>query len=64
MSSPTPHHWKVRRPARHARQRRRRRFLSKSRRLGQAALFAAVRGAAYGLGGAVSAWLIYWITQR
>jgi hypothetical protein len=53
---------KVRRPA-HARQRRRR-FLKKCRRLGQAALFAAVRGVAYALGGAGGAWLIYWATQH
>jgi hypothetical protein len=53
----------VRAGGRH-RQQRRRRFLRKSRRLGQAALFSGVRGAAYSLGGAAVVWLLYWLTHR
>lgn len=36
----------------------------KARRLAQAAMFSAVRGAAYALGGAASAWVLYWIAQH
>lgn len=46
------------------RRRRDRRLLNKGRRLGQAALFAAVRGIAYTLGTAGGAYLLYWLTQR
>ncbi|GGU93229.1 hypothetical protein GCM10010182_05870 [Actinomadura cremea] len=40
------------------------RFRRKTRRLVQAGMFAAVRGIAYTLGCAVTAWLLVWLTQR
>ncbi|MFC0039954.1 hypothetical protein [Actinomadura rayongensis] len=43
---------------------RRHRFQRKVGRLIQAALFAAVRGLAYALGGAVGAGFFYWVTQH
>lgn len=43
---------------------RRGRFRRKTRRLAQAGMFAAVRGVAYTLGCAVTAWLLVWLTQR
>ncbi|WP_242908587.1 hypothetical protein [Actinomadura terrae] len=46
-----------------SRRRRRHRYARKLRRLAQAALFAAVRGGAYALGGAVVAWVLYWLAQ-
>jgi hypothetical protein len=42
---------------------RRRPHTRNGRRLIQAAVFAAVRGAAYALGAAAGAWLIYWLTR-
>ncbi len=43
---------------------RRRRYERKFRRLVQAAVFAAVRGAASVLGGTVCAWLLYLVAQH
>lgn len=43
---------------------RRTRTGRKIRRLGQAALFSAVRGIAYSLGAAAGAWLLWWLTQH
>ncbi|MGC4959780.1 hypothetical protein ACLQ2P_41840 [Actinomadura citrea] len=42
----------------------RHRYRRKARRLAQAALFAAVRGAAYALGAAVAGWFLYWLAQQ
>lgn len=43
---------------------RRGRLRRKTRRLAQAGMFAAVRGIAYTLGCAFTAWLIVWLSQR
>ena len=43
---------------------RRDRFHRKTRRLAQASVFAAVRGIAYTLGCALTAWLLVWLAQR
>jgi hypothetical protein len=43
---------------------RRGRLRRKTRRLAQAGMFAAVRGIAYTLGCAFTAWLILWLSQR
>lgn len=43
---------------------RQRRLRRKTRRLAQASMFAAVRGIAYTLGCAFTAWLIVWLSQR
>ncbi|NEA21955.1 hypothetical protein [Actinomadura bangladeshensis] len=43
---------------------RRGRLRRKTRRLAQAGMFTAVRGIAYTLGCALTAWLIVWLSQR
>lgn len=52
------------RPPRTGARRHWHRFRRKSGSLAQAGVFAAVRGIAYTLGCAFTAWLIVWLTQR